>query len=289
MAEIKWHELGEKLYETGVHKGVLFPTTDEGKYGEGVAWNGLTAVNESPSGAESNKQYADNVVYLNLQSNEEFAFTIEAFTYPDEFEQCDGTASPVPGLSIAQQPRRTFGFSYTNLVGNDVKGSDYGRKVHLVWGAQASPSEKSRATVNETPEATPFSWESQTTPVNVPGHKPTSHITLDSTKLPAAQMAALEAIIYGTAGEDARMPTPGEVIAIFEAASVVEANPVAPAYDSATNTLTIPTVTGVVYTIEGEEVPAGPMVLEEDTLVRALAKPGYRFPAVSDPDWVFEV
>lgn len=215
---IQWHGEGDRVFEAGVDRGVLF-VRDETGYGDGVAWNGLTAVNETPGGAESNKQYADNREYLNLVSDETFSGTIEAFTYPDEFELCDGTAEVAVGVTVGQQRRRTFGLSYRTLLGNDVLGTDYGYKLHLVWGAQAAPSEKSRATINESPEATQFSWEFTTSPVEVAeGFKPTSHMVINSTKVAAADLKALEDLIYGVSGDtpaDPVMPTPAEVIEIF--------------------------------------------------------------------------
>lgn len=202
MAQLTWDETGKRFYETGVDRGVLFLQNSQGAYTNGVAWNGLTAVTESPTGAEANPQYADNIKYLNLVSAEEFGATIEAFTYPDEFAQCDGTATPSAGVSVGQQTRKTFGFAYRTKLGNDIAGSDYGYKLHLIYGALAAPSEKAYATVNDSPEALTFSWEVTTTPVDVPGLKPTAQLTIDSTKVDAAALADLEALIYGTAGVD---------------------------------------------------------------------------------------
>lgn len=217
MATLTWDATGSRLYETGVDHGVLYLLNSQGAYANGVAWNGLTAVTESPSGAEANPQYADNIKYLNLLSAEEFGCTIEAFTYPDAFAQCDGTASPSAGVSIGQQTRKTFGFSYRTKLGNDIDGSDHGYKLHLIYGALAAPSEKAYATVNDSPEALTFSWDVTTTPVDVPGYKPTAQLTIDSTKVDALDLAALEELLYGTANTTAELPLPAEVIALFAA------------------------------------------------------------------------
>lgn len=217
MAKLAWDQIGERLYETGVDRGVLYLRGSNGSYTTGIPWNGLTTVTESPTGGEANPQYADNIKYLNLFSAEEFEGTIEAFTYPDEFMLCDGTAEPADGVYISQQVRRSFGFSYRTLIGNDVDGTDFGYKIHLVYGAMASPSEKSRTTVNDTPEAINFSWGITTTPEYAGEDlKPTAHITIDSTKVTAPQLAALEELLYGTEAEESTLPTPVEVIALFE-------------------------------------------------------------------------
>lgn len=216
MAKLTWDDIGKKIYETGVDRGVLYPITTGNTYGTGVPWNGLTAVNESPSGAESNPQYADNIKYLDLTSAEEFGFTIEAFTYPVEFEECDGSAELAEGVTIGQQTRKMFGFSYRSLVGNDTQGTDYGYKIHLVYGCKASPSEKSRSTVNDSPEAITFSWEITTTPVNVKGHKPTSHLTVDTTVAEAGKVTALETKLYGDDSSGTpTLPMPDEVYTMF--------------------------------------------------------------------------
>lgn len=213
--KLVWDADGERLFETGINQGVLYPQNISGLYPLGVAWNGLTGVTESPSGAEPNPLYADNIKYLNLMSAEEFGATIEAYTYPDEFEACDGSAELVPGVMVAQQNRQSFGLSYKTLLGNDTEGTDHGYKLHLVYGAKASPSEKSYETVNETPDAITFSWEITTTPVAVTGMKPSATITIDSTKVDATALAALEDILYGTVGGDARLPLPAEVATIM--------------------------------------------------------------------------
>lgn len=215
MAKLTWDDTGKRTYETGVDRGVLYLPDETGEYASGVAWNGLTAVNESPSGAEATPLYADNIKYLNLISAEEFGGSIEAYTYPVEFGKCDGTASPVKGLLVGQQSRSTFGFAYRTLKGNDIKGQDFGYKLHLVYGALAAPSEKAYATVNDSPEAVTFSWEFTTTPVEVPGLKPTAIITVDSTEVPADDLVALETILYGGAAEEPRLPMPEELLTLF--------------------------------------------------------------------------
>lgn len=210
MAKLVWDKTGEHLYETGVKHGVLYPINN-GAYGNGVVWNGLTAVTESPEGAEATPLYADDIKYLNLMSAEDFGGTIEAYTYPDEFAECDGSAELVPGVIINQQSRKSFGFCYTTTVGNDTVGNDYGYKIHIVYGALASPSEKENATINDSPEAVTFSWEFTTTPVSVTGFKPTSHLVIDSTKIDAKKLAALEAVLFGSDSEEARLPLPDEI------------------------------------------------------------------------------
>lgn len=218
MVALTWDKAGERVYETGVDHGVLYIPGADGVYNSGFAWNGLVSVSESPSGAEPSPQYADNIKYLNLMSAEEFGATIEAFTYPDEFAQCDGTASPVEGVFIGQQARKTFGLSYRTLVGNDLEGTAYGYKLHLIYGALAAPTEKAYNTVNDSPEAITFSWEVSTTPVEVgEGFKPTASLTVDSTKVSAAAMKKLEDVLYGAgSGSTApKLPTPAEVITII--------------------------------------------------------------------------
>ena len=215
MAVLKWDQTSERLYETGVDRGVLFLPDATGAYNTGVAWNGLVSVTESPSGAEANKQYADNRVYLNLFSAEEFSGTIEAFTFPDEFMLCDGTASPKVGVYVGQQNRRSFGFAYRTKIGNDVAGNDHGYKLHLVYGAMASPSEKAYTTVNDSPEPITFSWGFTTTPVDVDGLEPTALIMIDSTKVAKADLEALEALLYGSADSEPELPLPDDVFALF--------------------------------------------------------------------------
>lgn len=200
MSRIEWDKTGERLYETGTDRGVLY-VAEGTTYPAGVAWNGLTGVDESPSGAEANAQYADNIKYLELRSAEEFGATITAYTYPDEFEQCDGSAEPVTGMYIGQQTRKRFGLSYRTLIGNDVDGNEHGYILHLIYGATASPSQRSYTTVNDSPEPIEFSWEVTTTPVNIAGYKPVAHIRINSTKADAEKLAFLESVLYGTDGE----------------------------------------------------------------------------------------
>lgn len=229
MSRLTWDNTGERYYETGVKQGVLYPIQTDGKYSVGVAWNGLTAVTESPSGAEATALYADDIKYLNLISTEEFGATIEAYTYPDEFAECDGSAALADGIMLGQQKRKTFGLCYKTTVGNDVDGNDYGYKLHLIYGCLAAPSEKAYATINDSPEAITFSWEVSTTPVNVAGFKPTSQITIDSTKIAEgkkAKLTELEDILYGKDGTGdgqtgavmARLPLPDEIKTLFEGA-----------------------------------------------------------------------
>lgn len=229
MSRLTWDNTGERYYETGVKQGVLYPIQTNGTYSKGVAWNGLTAVTESPSGAEATALYADDIKYLNLISNEEFGATIEAYTYPDEFAECDGSAALAKGIMLGQQKRKTFGLCYKTTVGNDVDGNDYGYKLHLIYGCLAAPSEKAYATINDSPEAITFSWEVSTTPVNVAGFKPTSQITIDSTKITEdqkAKLTSLEDILYGKDGTgdeqtgalEPRLPLPDEIKTLFAGA-----------------------------------------------------------------------
>lgn len=214
MAKLVWNEIGKRFYETGVEKGVLYPQ-EGGAYPKGVVWDGLTGVTESPSGAEATPLYASNVKYLNLMSKEEFGATVEAYTYPDEFAACDGSAELSKGVSVGQQPRKLFGMSYVTLKGNDTESTDHGYKIHLIYGAMASPSERAYATVNESPEAITFSWTITTTPVEIKGMKPSACITIDSTKVEAPKLKALEDALYGTAEKEAHLPLPEELITIL--------------------------------------------------------------------------
>lgn len=299
MAELVWDGVGEKVYETGVDHGVLYIPDETGVYDSGYAWNGLTAVNESPSGAESNPQYADNIKYLNLQSAEEFGATIEAFTYPDEFAQCDGSAEPEPGVFVGQQPRKTFGFSYRTKIGNDVAGQDAGYKLHLVYGALAAPSEKAYSTVNDSPEATAFSWEVSTTPVPVGTiggveYKPTATLTIDATKVDEDALSALEDLLYGTVGTDPSLPSPADVIALFAAVSLTEVDlqPLAnqPSYNSGTHVITLPAVTGIQWKINGVNKTNGAqpaLTVGQTAAVTAHPTAGYVLKPGSDDDWTY--
>lgn len=222
--KLVWDKIGEHFFETGVDHGVLYRLDQSGAYKNAYPWNGLTAVNENPTGAEGNAQYADNIKYLNLISNEEWEGTIEAFTYPDEFAECDGSKSLLPGVEIGQQPRKMFGFSYRTLIGNDVEGQDYGYKIHVVYGANASPSQKNYQTVNDSPEAIALSWDVKTTPVAVKDAKPTATLVFDSTKLTEAQMKLVEDTLYGVDADpeqqieaaDGWLPLPDEWVEMFE-------------------------------------------------------------------------
>lgn len=288
MAPLTWDNVGERVYETGVDHGVLYIPDENGVYDNGVAWNGLVTVTESPSGAEPSPQYADNIKYLNLVSAEEFGATIEAFTYPDEFAQFDGMASPVAGVTIGQQGRKSFGLSYRSKIGNDLD-SDAGYKLHLVYGAQAAPSEKAYNTINDSPEAITFSWEITTTPVAVPNYKPTAILTIDSTKVDPTDLAALEELLYGDADTDPALPSPGTVIALFEGTLTETAQPTEPSYNAGTGVITIPTVTGVTYRINGSPVGPGALApITVNTVVTATANDGYVFPEPHDEDWFFD-
>ena len=291
MTTLTWDQVGERLYETGVDHGVLYIPDQSGAYEEGHAWNGLTTVTESPTGAESSPQYADNIKYLNLVSAEEFGATIEAFTYPDAFAQCDGTAVPSPGITIGQQSRKSFGLAYRSRVGNDLDGTDHGYKLHLIYGALAAPSEKAYATINDSPEAIAFSWEVTTTPVQVTDLKPTALLTIDSTKVDEDALQELEDILYGSSGVDARLPLPDEVIGLFEGTStsvrLTGAN--APTYDQATHILTLPAVTGITWEVNSVETAAGaspPLTAGQSAAVQAKPQSGYTI--AGDDDWVFD-
>lgn len=213
--KLKWDETGKRVYETGVSQGVLYVQTDEGAYGSGVAWNGLTSVNESPSGAEPTPLYADDIKYLELTSTEEFGASIEAYTYPDEFEQCDGSSELGAGITIGQQPRKTFALCYKTVKGNDIKNNDYGYKLHLIYGAKAKPSEKAYQTINDSPEAITFSWEVSTTPVEVTGFKPTASLIIDSTKVTKEILKSIEDKLYGTESEEPTLLMPNEILALL--------------------------------------------------------------------------
>lgn len=289
MTKLVWDKSGERFFETGVDHGVLYTPNASGVYNMGYAWNGLTTVTESPSGAEASPQYADNIKYLNLVGIEEFGGTIECFTYPKEFEAYDGAAQPETGVYVTGQSRKTFGFSYRTKIGND-QNSDLAYKLHLVYGAIVTPSEKARSTVNDTPEAVTFSYEFTTTPVEVgtiggTTYKPTAHIIIDSRLTNASKLADLETILYGTTGVDPRMPLPAEVVSTI-ATTLTQVTPTAPTYNSTTKVITIPTVTGVEYRIN-DTVVTGDVTITADTVVTANPLPGYKFPAVVDVDWFY--
>lgn len=292
MTALQWDQVGDRLYETGVDRGVLYIPDEAGVYDTGFAWNGLTTVTESPSGAEASPQYADNIKYLNLVSAEEFAATIEAFTYPDEFAQCDGTATPAPGVMLGQQSRKTFGLAYRTRMGNDLDGTDHGYKLHLIYGCLAAPSEKAYTTINDSPEAISFSWEVTTTPVASPDpYKPTALMIIDSTQVDAGDLADLEEILYGAVGVEPRLPLPAEVIATFNAVITdvdmgIFANQ--PSYNDTTHVVTLPSVTGVTWKINGVTKTAGAqpaMTVGQTSLVTAHAAAGYR--VTGDDEWVY--
>jgi hypothetical protein len=290
---LAWDRAGERLYETGVDRGVLYLPDNNGNYNDSEAWNGLTTVTESPSGAESNKQYADNIAYLNLLSAEEFGATIEAFTYPDKFAECDGTVEPAAGVALGQQGRRPFGLCYRTNVGNDLDGVDHGYKLHLIYGAQAQPSEKAYGTINDSPEAIAFSWDVATTPVSVTGHKPSAQITIDSTKVDPALLSDLEDILYGTVADDARLPLPDEVIALFEG-TVVDVDLARganqPTFNNGTGVITLPAVAGIIWSVDGEDAAAGaqPAIAVGDTATVTAREADANHNIVGDDDWTFE-
>lgn len=298
MTALTWDETGKRLFETGIDRGVLYIPNGSGVYDTGYAWNGLTSVTETPAGAESNKQYADNIVYLNLQSAETFDGTINAYTYPDEFAQCDGTAIPETGMHLGQQSRKSFGMSYRTLKGNDVDGTAHGYKLHLVYGALASPSEKQFQTVNDSPGAIEFSWKFSTTPtpvgtLNSVAYKPTSLITLDSTEVDAAKLAALETVLYGAVGVDPRLPTPLEVYTAMAAGltAVRMTNSNAPTYNSGTHVVTLPSVAHITWRVNGA-VPnpttgaQTAMTSGQTSVVTAVADTGYYI--TGQNLWVFD-
>lgn len=213
--KLTWDNVGEKIWETGVDHCAIYIPTSTGVYGGGVPWNGITAINEKPTGAEPNDQYADNIKYLTLYSAEDFEATVEAFTYPPEFAECDGSRFIAEGVAVSQQARKPFGLSYRTIMGNDVAGQEFGYKLHMIYGAMVTPSEKNYETINDSPEAITFSWDLTTIPVPVPGMRPTAHMSIDSTKADPEKLAALEKILYGDDENEARLPTPEEVMTIF--------------------------------------------------------------------------
>lgn len=282
---LTWDGSGERIYETGVDKGVLYIPDANGAYTDGVAWNGLVNVSESPSGAESSAQYADNTKYLNLLSAEEFGATLEAFTYPDEFAPFDGLGIPAasPGVAIGQQSRRSFGLAYRTLIGNDLLGTDYGYKLHLVYGCSAAPSEKAYGTVNDSPEAITLSWELTTIPAAVTGFKPTSLITINSTLVEAADLTILENLLYG-ASANPTLPLPDAVIAIFGAVGLTLVSSLTKP-SNAGNVITIPVTTGVDYYINDVLRAAGTVTITANTIVEARPKATHYFAANLDTDW----
>lgn len=286
--QLTWDGIGEKEFETGVDHGVLYLPTN-GVYDNGVAWNGLTGVTESPSGAEATPLYADNILYLNMTSAEKFGATLECFMYPKEFAQFDGQATPVAGVSVGQQVRKGFGLSYRTRKGNDVEGDTLGFKLHLVYGATTTPSEKAYATVNESPEAITFSYELSTVPVPVTGLRPTSILTIDSTEVNVTKMNEFLDILYGTEENDPRLPLPDEVIGHFQGAALTVATPLNVTYNSGTHTITIPTVTGITYRIDGEPVTGSVVLTTGQTKkVEATWDSGYKPPTTPyDKDWVY--
>jgi hypothetical protein len=282
VTKIIWDDPSARRFENGVNKGVLYIPNDEGVYDTGVGWNGLTKISEKPTGATATAQYADNIKYLNLTSTEQFAADISAFTYPDEWGQCDGTQEPEPGVAIGQQNRKSFGLSYQTKVGTALNPS-LGYKIHLVYGATAAPSQKDYATINDSPAAIELTWSMTTTPVNVTGYAPTATLEIDSTKVDATALGALEDILYGTVGENPSLPTPDAVLALFSG-TVTVVTPVAPTYTSGTHTITIPTVTGLTYFIAGEAV-TGSVVITGNTVVTAQLNAGYRFADETVNEW----
>lgn len=283
MTRLAWDAPGERRYENGVDRGVLYRVDNGGNYNIGYAWNGLTGITESPSGADSNPQYADNIKYVDIRSAEDFGGTIEAFTYPDAWAECDGSAMPQAGVRVGQQGRKPFGLSYRTKVGNDTSGGDYGYKLHMVWGATASPSERAFSTVNDSPEAVGFSWEFSCAPLQVAGYKPVASLEIDSTKVDATALTNLENLLYGTAGVEPQLPSPTDVLALF-AGTVTAVTPTAPTYNSSTHVVTIPAVTGVVYKINGVAV-TGTRTITGNTVVTASPATGYVFSADADNDW----
>jgi hypothetical protein len=284
VTKLTWDTVGTRRYETGIDHGVLYTPDGTGAYINGYAWNGLTKVTEKPTGATANPTYADNIKYLNLISLEQFEADISAYTYPDQFAQCDGTVEPEPGVAIGQQNRKTFGLAYRTLVGTDLVGTDAGYKIHLVYGAMAAPSQKDYASVNDNPTAAEFSWSVTTTPVPVAGHKPTATITIDSSKVSSSALAILEGFLYGGTGVDPSLPSPDAVLAIFSG-TVTMVTPTQPTYTAGTHTINIPTITGVTYYINDLPVTGG-VVISTDTIVTARPNIGYAFNANVDDDWL---
>jgi hypothetical protein len=286
MTALSWDDVGQKAYENGVDHGVLYIPDDSGAYVDGVAWNGLTTVTEAPTGAAPNPQYADNIKYLNLFSAEELGATIDAFTYPDEFQQFDGLSVPIAGLAIGQQNRKTFGLCYRSKIGNDLDGDDFGFKLHLMYGCTASPSQKAYTSVNDKPEGMAFSWAITTVPVSVSGLKPTSLVTLDSTKVDSDTLTDLMTMLYGTTGVDPSLPLPDAIVTMFSG-TVTSVVPLFPTYVEGTHTITIVATTGVNYYIEGVLKAAGAHVIAVDSMVTARPAPGYILTPDHQDEWFF--
>lgn len=285
MSQLVWDKVGERYFRTGVSHGVLYLTNNKGEYVNGFPWNGLVSVTYSPTGAEANKQYADNIVYANIKSAEEVGGTIEAFQAPPEFAECDGTRQLVPGLYVGQQRRKTFGFSWQALLGNDLEGTDYGYEINLVYGADANPSEIQDQTVNDSPEPATLSWEFTTTPVAVPGMKPAAKLTIKSTDVAASTLKALEDVLYGTAGQDPRLPFPAELASILTGGTT-QVTPTKPT--QAGNVVTIPNIAGVQYSADGVDLDPGAFnLVKANTIIVARPKATYRFPADTDVDWQY--
>lgn len=287
MTALQWDQTGERFYETGVDRGVLYKINSvSGDYDTGFAWNGLTTVTESPTGAEATPTWADNIKYLNLISLEQFGATIEAYTYPNEWSEHDGYAEPQVGVQVGQQPRKPFGFAYRTRIGNDVDAEEFGYKLHLVYGATAAPTEKAYATMNDSPEAITFSWEVTTIPVPVTGYKPTSYLCIDSTRVDATALAALELLLYGDVGVDPQLPSPDAVLALFDG-TFTAVTPVVPTYNSTTDDITIPSVTGIEYRIAGLPV-TGTVHITADTIVTAHLLPGYVWAPNIVDEWLID-
>lgn len=293
MAVLTWDDVGLRYFETGIDKGVLYVQDVNGAYPLGVPWNGLSTVTESPSGADANPQYADNIKYLNLVSAEDFAATIEAFTYPDAFAQCDGSIQPTPGIYVSGQPRKRFGLAYRSKIGNDVSGVDLGYKLHMIYGCLAAPSEKAYASLNDSPEAISFSWDVSTSPVAVTGQtRPTALLVVDSTKVVPANLATLEGNLFGTAGSAARLPLPDEAISIITGSvTVVDLGIAAnqPTYVSGTHVITLPAVTGVAWYINGVLKTAGAQpALTVGQIAQISAQPTSGYTLKGDWQWTFD-
>lgn len=287
MTALTWDAVGNRTYETGVDKGVLYIPDNTGAYTNGVAWNGLTQVSEAPTGAAATPMFADNIKYLNLIGTEEFGATIDCYTYPDEWQQFDGLSTPEAGVAFGQQPRGSFGLSYRTAVGDDLKGLAHGYKLHMIYGATAAPSAKVYKSVNDTPDAITFSYTITTVAHAVTGHSPTSTIVIDSSKVDPTALAALESLLYGTVGTNPTLPTPDAVLALFSG-TVTQVDPVAPTYVSGTHTLTIPTVAGITYYYsDGSVVTAGAHVITSSKFVTARPNAGYILNPTLDSDWSF--